>query len=216
VSPQEFVAALSGLSFENTFNPYTNRCLIHDKWEAPQWRANALIGMLGAAVQREVHSIWIGRDLGYRGGRRTGLALTDDMHLTAHAQRWGLSIQRPTMGLPVPERTAGVIWSVLQETDVSIFLWNVFPLHPHEPGKPLSNRAHTSRERAAGEEFLTDLIALLRPKLIVAIGSDATKSASRVGGCRPVVQVRHPSYGGQTEFLEQMRSLYACRAERLL
>jgi len=27
------------------------------------------------------NTIWMGRDLGYRGGRRTGLALTDEAHL---------------------------------------------------------------------------------------------------------------------------------------
>jgi hypothetical protein len=65
MGPSQFVSALCGLSFEDAFNPYANRCPIHDKIDAPQKRAKALTGMLSSAVSREVDSIWIGRDLGY-------------------------------------------------------------------------------------------------------------------------------------------------------
>ena len=49
----------------------------------------------------ELDAIWVGRDLGYRGGRRTGLALTDDVYFADHLERWGLDVQRPTYGKPV-------------------------------------------------------------------------------------------------------------------
>jgi hypothetical protein len=213
--PGQFVSALCALSFEDTFNPYANRCPIHDKFDAPQKRAKALTGMLSSAIGGEVDSIWIGRDLGYRGGRRTGLALTDDMHMSTHAQRWGVSLERPTKGQPVAERTAAVIWTALEEIEIPVFLWNVFPLHPHEHDDPFSNRAHNARERAAGEDILAELIVLLCPKRIIAIGNDAAKSAVRVAPDRETVQVRHPSYGGQTEFLTQIRSMYTCRSHTL-
>ncbi len=164
--------------------------------------------MLNAAVQSEVDSLWIGRDLGYRGGRRTGIALTDDVHLNSYASRWGIVIERPTKGPPVGERTAAVIWSVLTLIDTPIVLWNVFPLHPHESGVPFSNRTHNSREGRAGEDFLAALLIMLKPKRLVAIGNDAARVALRNAGSREVFNVRHPSYGGQTEFLQQVRSLY--------
>jgi hypothetical protein len=216
MQPSEFVSALCALSFQNTFNPYSCRCPVHDKEDAPLKRAKSLFHLLNAAVRCEIDSVWIGRDLGYRGGRRTGLALTDDLHMEAHANRWGVKVDRPTTGQPVAERTASVIWHVLDEIKVPIFLWNVFPLHPHEPDDPFSNRAHNSIERTAGEEILAELCVMLRPKRFVAIGNDAAKSLRRVAGGREVVQVRHPSYGGQTEFLEQVRSLYSCQAQTLL
>lgn len=208
----QFVSALRALSFQDTFNPYANRCSVHDKADAPEKRAEALTCMLNAATECEVDSIWIGRDLGHRGGRRTGLALTDDLHMAAHAARWGVTLDRPTKGRPVAERTAAVIWSVLVEIEIPIFLWNVFPLHPHEPDDPFSNRAHNARERAAGEELLTELIILLRPKRIIAVGNDAAKSLYRVAPDKKISQVRHPSYGGQNEFLGQVRSLYSCQS----
>ncbi len=75
--PREFVSTLKELKFENVFNPYVDRCVVHDLDDAPSRRATALLSLLEAATATEVDALWIGRDLGHRGGRRTGLALTD-------------------------------------------------------------------------------------------------------------------------------------------
>jgi len=140
-----FVSALAQLQIQNCFNPYSDRCAIHDHQDAPRKRSDALSKIVTSAQSSGVDAIWIGRDLGYRGGRRTGLALTDDVHLAQHAARWQVSFERPTIGLGMPERTAAVVWDLLAGIDAKIFLWNVFPLHPHEEGLPFSNRSHNSR-----------------------------------------------------------------------
>lgn len=208
MNAQDFVRTLAAVDLPDTFNPYADCCPVYDRPIAPTLRAKTLLSMLEVAVEREVDSLWIGRDLGYRGGRRTGLALTDDIHVAAHAARWGIAAARPTKGEAVAERTAAVVWGILRNVELAVFLWNVFPLHPHEPRNPFSNRSHTAKERAVGEELLCALIALIRPRRIVAIGNDAARTARRVAGGEQQYTVRHPSYGGQTEFLAQMRSLY--------
>lgn len=203
-----FIKELVNLKFDNTFNPYSERCETYDYYDAPKKRRTILKKMLEAANQVEVDAIWIGRDLGYRGGRRTGLALTDDVHFYHHVRRWKLEFDRLTKGDAVPERTAAVIWSVLSQVSSPVFLWNVFPLHPFESGSPFSNRAHNSRERKAGEELLDILIDILRPKRLVAIGNDAESAANKFKDRCSVFKVRHPSYGGQNIFLKQIQSLY--------
>ncbi len=203
-----FVTAVAALRFDNCFNPYSDRCEVHDHNDAPTLRSAALSAMVERATSLSIDAIWIGRDLGYRGGRRTGLALTDDIHIDRHAQRWNLSAERPTIGQAVSERTAAVVWRVLDKIESNIFLWNVFPLHPHELGEPFTNRQHNAHERRSGEQVLHALIHLLRPTRIIAIGNDATAAAKKVACPVPVFCVRHPSYGGQTQFLHQIEELY--------
>ncbi len=211
MTPRIFVSTIRDVTLENVFNPYANRCPIHDKNDAPQIRSTVLTSLLRAARVTELDAIWIGRDLGYKGGRRTGLALTDDVHLSAHAQRWDVKAERPTIGEAVAERTASVVWNLLARIDAPIFLWNVFPFHPHFALKPFSNRSHNAKERRVGEEILDELIRFLRPRRLVAIGNDAMNSVIRIGGSREVVKVRHPSFGGNIQFVEQLRELYEVR-----
>lgn len=202
------VRAVAALRFENCFNPYTDRCAIHDRSNAPQYRAAALSTIVSNATQEPIDAIWLGRDLGYRGGRRTGLALTDDVHIARHAQRWDCVVERPTIGTAIAERTAAVIWSMLDQIEARIFLWNVFPLHPHDVDAPFSNRQHNAKERQAGEALLEAILGLLKPSHILAIGNDAASVASKVANNIPVIPVRHPSYGGQSTFQRQVTAIY--------
>lgn len=205
---EDIVAEICAMRFENSFNPYSDRCAAFDRADAPAQRTSALIAILEAAASVELDAIWVGRDLGYRGGRRTGMALTDDVHIDAHAKRWGLSVLRPTTGNAVSERTAAVIWNILDLVAAPIFLWNVFPLHPHTAENPFTNRSHNAKERRAGKQILFELISLLRPKRLVAVGNDAASVLKSMDFACDVIKVRHPSYGGQTDFANQVSDLY--------
>ena len=208
MSTAAFVRQVKGFRGTDVFNPYADRCDAYDEQGAASRRCRVLAQLVSAAAESEVDSLWIGRDLGYRGGRRTGLALTDEVNMHRHGERWGVEVRRCTKGPPVAERTAGVIWGVMEGVQEAVFLWNVFPWHPHRPAEPLSNRAHNALERRIGEDVLVELVDLLRPRRLVPIGKDAASVAMRVGGTRQIVRMRHPSYGGQTVFRKQARNIY--------
>ena len=208
MTPAQFIHDLSRLHFANTFNPYLGRCPVHDLPDAPRLRSQTLLEVLEVAAKRDVDSMWIGRDLGYRGGRRTGLAFTDDVHIHQYAHRWGITPRQPTTRNVYAERTATVVWRVLSRIRVSVFLWNIFPLHPHEPGNPFSNRLHNNLERKVGEKLLAQVIDLVQPRRLIAIGNDAARVVSDLCAGREVEHVRHPSYGGQAIFVSRMCELY--------
>ena len=205
-----FTDALSSVQLENVFNPYADHCELHDRPDAASRRRQNLELSLSTAMDFGIHTIWVARDLGYRGGRRTGLALTDEMHLAAYSALFrGLPVEKATKGPAVGERTANVIWRLLGRINEPVFLWNVFPLHPHEPDEPMSNRCHSARERDTCAEYFHEIVSLLRPKKIIAIGGDAHRAVESLGISS--VQVRHPSYGGQNIFIRQIEAAYELR-----
>ncbi len=205
---KNFIEILRAYRNDKVFNPYADKCEIHDKYDAEKIRVKNLTNILESFENIGVESIWIGRDLGHRGGRRTGIALTDEAHLHSAKLRWKASLSQATKGAPFAERTALNIWSVLNYIEEEIFMWNVFPFHPHEENNSLTNRSHTAKERDDGIEILSDLIELLHPKRLVAIGNDAHKCALKIFPSSSTYKVRHPSYGGEKDFIKQICDLY--------
>lgn len=204
---QQFIDQLSALSFTGVFNPYRDVCREHDHSEGPSIRRLNLQRYLDAAVAYGMDSVWLGRDCGYRGGRRTGIALTDEIHLELLEQHFGISgMGKATVGPPIKERTATAVWKIIREVNTRVFLWNVFPFHPFEVGNPMSNRRHTAREFTQCRELLVGLLELLQPERIVALGADAYKTVQQLGF--RVSKVRHPSYGGHIEFAAGIREVY--------
>lgn len=170
-------------------------------------RKNNLRTYLQSILDMGIDTIWMGRDLGYRGGRRTGLALTDEERLGLFARLYPGTIPvKATKGPVVAERTASEIWNVLLRLDQPPLLWNVFPFHPHEPGDPMTNRRFTAKELAMVSELNHQLVAWLKIKKIICIGQDAAGYARSMG--LQVECVRHPSYGGISDFRSGMQRVY--------
>ena len=215
--PELFVENLATFKFVHAFNPYSDLCPDHDRPDAPVIRRRNLVRMLTAAEKTGTDTIWFGRDLGYRGGRRTGLALTDEPHLAELGKAFGnVVIERATLTQPVAERTAQEIWKMIRRLPSAPFLWNAFPFHPYEPNDPMTNRCHTAREARMVEGVLESLLDWLRPVRIVALGNDAHRALTRMG--YEAICIRHPSYGGQAAFVNGISKAYGLvsRAEPLL
>jgi hypothetical protein len=205
-----FIDRLAQLRLPHVFNPYNEICRYHDIKDAPSVRRTNLEKVLAAAVRDPIDSLWIARDLGYLGGRRTGLALTDEIHLETYSQLIGSrSLKKATTGPVVSERTAKYIWSALSLLNSRVFLWNVFPFHPYQAGWQLTNRAHTRQEVALALPLLEEIVHLLNPRIVVAIGLDAQRVLSTVGVNAEAV--RHPSHGGSRKFAVGIAKIYAAQ-----
>ncbi|WP_298362416.1 uracil-DNA glycosylase [uncultured Bradyrhizobium sp.] len=211
-TPKSFTQALAETHLPSVFNPYADCCATYDRADAARVRRRNLVRCLDAALTAHVDTIWIARDLGYRGGRRTGVPLTDEVHLgQAAALMGGIALDRATRGPAVAERTAAIVWSVLTRIGEPAVLWNIFPLHPHEADDPFSNRCHTRVEREATWPLLMALVAMIKPRRIVAIGRDAGMA---LNGLDITVEiVRHPSYGGQAGFISGVNHIYGLAAD---
>lgn len=210
MTPKIFVSALSKMHFKNVFNPYSDICTQFDVADAHIRRQKNLISLLESAIESNTRTIWVARDLGYRGGRRTGLALTDEAHLNKFSSLFdGVHIEKVTRGPVVKERTASVIWRMLEEVNEPVLMWNVFPFHPHESENPFSNRCHTRYERERTRPIFDALIKMIAPEQLVSIGQDAKKLLREIE--TPVASVRHPSYGGQREFEAGIRNIYGIK-----
>jgi hypothetical protein len=207
MTPSAFVATLAQVRLPAVFNPYADYCDVHDRANAASLRKKNLQLFLEAALDAKVDTIWVARDLGYRGGRRTGVPLTDEVHLAMVGQLLGgIQLRRATRGPIVAERTAAIVWKVLSRIRQPVVLWNVFPFHPHEPGDQFSNRCHTAAERDLAMPMLRSLIDMFKAQCIVAIGRDAQSALHDIN--LRVATVRHPSYGGQGEFTSALYGMY--------
>jgi hypothetical protein len=207
MNSRKFVAALANVRLKNVFNPYSDRCITHDLTDGPEVRRSNLRGYLSAVETLETDTIWMGRDLGYRGGRRTGLALTDERHLSEVSTSYpGTCPIRATHGPAIVERTASEIWGALAQLDRPPLLWNVFPFHPHDSDEPFTNRRFKAGELAEVNELNHALIGWLGIRRIICIGRDAAQYATTLGV--EVDCVRHPSYGGVRDFRAGVKCLY--------
>jgi uracil-DNA glycosylase len=86
-------------------------------------------------------------------------------------------------------------------------LWNIFPFHPHQAGKPDSNRTPTQSEIQLGFTFLKDLLNLFSIQYTVTVGRRA--QAMLMDNNIHYIYLRHPAHGGINQFKRGMQGLFA-------
>ncbi|HVT64518.1 MAG TPA: hypothetical protein VHD81_05150 [Mycobacteriales bacterium] len=121
----------------NTFNPYREVCPTYDVPDASAIRRENVRALLARAASLDGIDLWIGREPGYLGARRTGVALTDETHLAGYADLMGVSLRRAThTDAKRREISASGIGRALATVGQPVFLWNICPLHTHQARQP--------------------------------------------------------------------------------
>lgn len=149
---------------------------------------------------------------GYRGSRLTGVPVTSRTILLKGVPELGLlGKERGYRDVPEPgfesingEQTATAVWPTLATIKKVALIWGSYPFHPHEMGKPLTNRAPRRTETEQGIGFLRELLELFAPQQVIAVGNVADDTLRRMGIDHQ--KIRHPSHGGKTEFVNGLRA----------
>lgn len=108
---------------------------------------------------------------------------------------------------PHREYSASIYWRVLQPYFPHFFTWNAVPFHPHDAGDPLTIRTPRRSEVARYEDVLADLLDLLQPERVLAVGRKAERALGEIDAA--CTYVRHPSQGGAKKFEAGVREVLA-------
>jgi uracil-DNA glycosylase len=192
------------------FNPWRDRCTDDKPCNGP----DAKLARLAAHLACNPKFILCGEAPSYRGCRHSGIAFTSE-HQLLHGIPFHGKIPRipPTScrltsrAKPYSERSATVVWDELYKLRIEkrTILWNAIQMHPHELGKPHSNRTPTSKEIKKGKTALERLVREFPSAKVIAVGRKAEKSLKSMGVCAEYV--RHPAHGGETKFRQKLKRL---------
>ncbi|MGH7685991.1 MAG: uracil-DNA glycosylase [Candidatus Dormibacteria bacterium] len=191
------IDAVSQVAIGSTFNQF--RCSDGDDCgaDAPSIRRDNLRAYLNARLHAPV--VFIAEAGGWRGARYSGLSLYSERQFDSLEPGLRYSSHQPG-GWSEPSAT--VTQRAIAPWRFDVVLWNLVPTHPRRDGDPHTNRTPTRAEMREGEPFTRELIDVLQPRHLGAIGLVAARA---LGPGVPVV--RHPSHGGATITREQLRAL---------
>lgn len=222
----KFIEKLQNYHGENVFNPWNEfdtSCDIGER--APIIRTENLRRYF--ELRPNPKYLFIAEALGYQGGHFSGIAITSERILlgehpdvdpksvlggdwkyerTSDVNSSLLNRTQKLKGFNEPTDT--VVWNAIASHGLKTFecvLWNIFPFHPYQEGKLLTNRTPNTTELDIGVEYAKDLLTMFPNMKIIAIGANAAKTLKRYGfACE---EVRHPSMGGANKFREQVNEI---------
>lgn len=155
----------------------------------------------------------VGEAPGYKGCKITGIpfssvkVLMGTEHPLFHAIKPQLSISDDALRNMTSENTATIVWQYLVDKKTVPLFWNSFPFHPHPKNKENKNRAPNSKEISQGIIYLQQLYTIFRPDIVAGIGVKGVECAKKAYPELTIKYIRHPSYGGKSEFIEGMNSI---------
>jgi uracil-DNA glycosylase len=216
---QTFIRSLQKLDDSpNLFNPWKDYHREHDGYaDAPKVRVRHLQSYLEAR-EGDAKLILVAEAPGYRGCRFSGIAMTSERILLGHQRDIPHEVvfigekkqtsQNTQQAQGWAEPTATIVWSTLLGMGLdpmSFILWNAHPIHPFEPGDPMSNRKPEPSEVTRAKHLLPELMDIAPKAKLIAIGNVAAETLLNMGITVP--KVRHPSRSGASEFRTQIKTL---------
>lgn len=150
----------------------------------------------------------VGEAPGYKGCRLTGIPFSSERVLNDHPffKDQNYSLNSPDSILE-SEISATILWEGLanHSSDSMPLLWNIFPFHPHKPGNIRSNRTPNAEELKAGKGFLDELLRIFSIQRVAAIGRSAESMLDK----HPLFRgyIRHPAYGGKSQFISGLKRI---------
>ena len=148
---------------------------------------------------------------GYRGCRLTGVPVTSRKILQAGIPEFKLFGEgyhlcddagfEDVFG----EQSATIVWETLLKLNTVPLIWNSFPFHPREAGKPRSNRAPRQPEKDLGRRYLGRILEAYEPERCIAVGNVAAEALQNL--LVPYQKVRHPAQGGKNDFVAGMTAI---------
>ena len=164
-----------------------------------------------AAFSKKPPFLLVGEAAGPWGCRFSGVPFTGERQLLSHPDfpfpgRQSSRKDPPEVVLrekghpPFTSQSAEAFWAVMMPYyhRPGFLVWDVVPFHPHDPGKLLSIRTPRAREIRKYSDILGEIIRLVDPRRVVAIGNKARDGLCRIGV--DFVKVRHPARGGKEMF----------------
>ena len=193
-------------SFINKLSSRPSANAVENQYSCPA-KADNLECYLRQIIKVE-HTLFVGEAPGHLGAAKTGIGFTSPFQLQQGTHPFidsilgGLSVGTAS----IKESTAKCFWESMKNHNINPVPWNVFPFHPHKEGDPNSNRTPNKREISEGIDYLHKLLKIIKPQKIFSVGRFADNLLNELK--IEHLHVRHPSYGGQTKFKNQIKDFY--------
>ena len=151
----------------------------------------------------------VGEAPGFKGCRLTGIPFSSAKLYTEVEHPFLIQL-RERLVLPQleAENTAAIVWRYLRDKNAVPLFWNAFPYHPHPSRIQKKNRAPTKAEIIEGGEFLTLLADIFQPEVVAGLGRKGVEAARLAFPEKEIRYIRHPSYGGKSDFITGMDQLF--------
>ena len=193
---------VESLKLQQNTSTVSNPYLSDDLAANLQCYLEAMMSVAGKRV------LLVGEAPGFKGCKLTGIPFSSGKMIEESDHRLFRSIKKElTISEIDSENTATMVWEYLARKRTIPLFWNSFPFHPHPENNLHKNRAPNKNEIATGVSYLQNLAEIFQPERIAGIGHAGTRCATLAFPDREIAYIRHPSYGGKSDFVKGMNKL---------